>query len=220
LDRINGVLWDLDGVLFDTGEYHFEAWSQVLQEYHIPFSREIFKSIFGMKNDEAIPGLAKKPLSVQEIREIGERKEERFRELIRGRIELLPGVRKWLDCFRAWGCRQAVASSAPQANVNVMLAETDIQSFFIGVVASEGLPGKPDPAIFLRAADKIGVPAGECVVIEDAVAGIEAARRAGMKCIAVTTTNPARLLEKADMIVARLSDLTEDQAARLFGISV
>lgn len=218
MGRINGVLWDLDGVLFDTGEFHFEAWSQILQEYHIPFSQEIFVSIFGMKNDEAIPSLVKKPMIAEEIKEIGERKEERFRQLIHSRLQLLPGVRKWLDCYRAWGLRQAVASSAPQANIDVMLEEAGIRTYFSGVVASEGLPGKPDPAIFLRAASVIGIPAGECLVIEDSVAGVEAAKRAGMKSIAVTTTNPASLLAKADMILARLSDLTENQAVRLLGM--
>jgi beta-phosphoglucomutase-like phosphatase (HAD superfamily) len=201
----------MDGVLFDTGEFHFQSWAQVLPEYGLSMTREQYRSLFGMKNEDTIPVLAGRAVERGLIVEIGELKETAFRMAIQGRAALLPGVRVWLDRFACWGLRQAIASSAPQANIDALVDEAGIRHYFDAVVAVKELPGKPDPSIFLAAASSIHVPAERCVVIEDAVAGVIAARRAGMKCIAVTTTNPAPALEKADLIVATLEELSEQK---------
>ena len=214
---IKGILWDMDGVLFDTGEVHYQSWCETLPEYGIPFNRETFKRIFGMKNDEIVPRLAAGPLSPALVTEIGDRKEAVFREMIHGSVELLPGTRQWLERFNGWGLQQAVASSAPRANVDALLEETRIGSFFSAVISVDGLPGKPDPAIFLTAAASLGVHPEQCLVIEDAVAGIEAARRAGMRCIALTTSNPAGMLNKADLVLDRLEDFSPEMFSRLDG---
>lgn len=214
---IKGILWDMDGVLFDTGEIHYQSWTRTLPEYGISFDRETFKRIFGMKNAEIIPQLAGKPLPGGLVTEIGDRKEWVFRQMIRGSVELLPGARDWLERFASWRLPQAVASSAPRANVDALLEETGIGDFFSAVISVEGLPGKPDPAIFLTAAAAIGILPQEGLVIEDAASGVEAAKRAGMRCIAVTTTNPAEVLKKADLIVDRLDQLSPEMLEPLGG---
>jgi beta-phosphoglucomutase-like phosphatase (HAD superfamily) len=102
------------------------------------------------------------------------------------------------------GFHQAIASSAPQANIDALVDELHVREFFEVIVSGYDMPGKPHPMVFLRAADLMEVPATNCIVIEDSVAGVRAAKSAGMRCIAVTTTNPAQLLSEADVVVDSL----------------
>ena len=210
-----GVLWDLDGVLVDTGEFHFQAWSGVLPEYSIPFTRELFQATFGMNNTGVLSTLLGERLTPELLAEIDDRKEQRFREAVRGRAQPLPGVLAWLEHLKAAGVRQVVASSAPPANIDVLVDELGLRSYFAAIVSGFDLPGKPDPAVFLKAAHLIGVPPERCVVFEDAVAGVESAKRAGMKCVAVATTNLAHALKGADVVVERLDKLSLDTFQRL-----
>ena len=145
-----------------------------------------------------------------------EEKERRFRESIRGRVQALPGVQLWLERFKAAAIPQAIASSAPQANIDAIVDELGFRSYFTALVSGGNMPGKPDPAVFLEAARLIGIPTERNVVIEDAVAGVEAARRAGMKCVAVTTTNPKDALTSAHLVVDRLDALSWEELERLF----
>lgn len=203
-----GVLWDLDGVLADTEDLHYESWVQTLADYAMPFSRAQFRATFGMNNAGTLRALWPSPPTPELITEIGRRKEDIFRQTLRGRAQALPGVRDWLERFQRWGYRQAVASSAPAANIDALVDELGIRPYFLALTAGDGLPSKPDPAVFLAAARSIDVAPDRCLVIEDSVAGVTAARRAGMRCIAVATTNPASALQGADLVVDRLSDLS------------
>ena len=206
---IKGVLWDMDGVLVDTGEAHFQAWSQTLAERGIPFTLEQFQITFGMNNDGILRLLLGPELEPELITEIGERKERLFRQAIKGKARLLPGVGEWLGRLKARGIKQAIASSAPPANIDALVEELDLWSCFDAIVSGTGMPGKPNPDVFLEAAKQIGVTPEQCVVVEDAVPGVQAARNAGMRCIAVTTTNEAGALAAADIIVNRLDELSE-----------
>jgi len=205
-----GVIWDMDGVLVDTGEFHFPAWSQALSEHGIPFTRELFRTTFGMNNAGILTVLLGQVPPPELLAEISNRKEQLFRQAVRGHAQPLPGVLAWLGRLRAVGLRQAIASSAPPANIDALVDELGLRTYFDAIVSGSDLPGKPDPAVFLEAACLIGVPPERCVVVEDAVAGVEGARRAGMKCVAVTTTNPAQALKEADVIVERLDALPLD----------
>lgn len=211
-----GCLWDMDGVLVDTGPFHFDSWKEVLENYPIPFSEELFRQTFGMNNFGVISTLCGKSPTQEVVEEIANRKEEVFRNKICGHVSLLPGVHHWLEYFKELGIQQAVASSAPQANIDALLDELNIRKYFRAIVSGERMPGKPDPSVFLAAAKLCQVLPGDCVVIEDAVAGVEAAIQGGMKCIAVTTTNPAKLLQKAGRIVSSLEELLEEDIKSLF----
>lgn len=210
-----GVLWDMDGVLVDTGELHFETWSQVLSEYGIQFSSELFMAIFGMNNFDTLLHLLGEPPTPEQVAAIAGRKEQAFRQVVRGRVSPMPGVVEWLGRLSDWGVRQAIASSAPGANIDVLVDELGIRNRFDAIVSGYDLPGKPDPAVFLEAARRISVLPKNCVVIEDSVAGVESARRGGMKCIAVTTTNPAKKLSGADIVIDRLDALSQEAFKRL-----
>src|SRR5262245_40150984 len=181
------VIWDMDGTLVDTAELHFAAWSSVAQELNRPFSRSGFAATFGKRNPEIIRQLYGDSYSGCEIAAWGDRKEEHYRAAARQKgVEPLPGVRSLLDHLHGDGFRQAVGSSAPRANLDLILELTKLGSSFDSLVSMEDTErGKPDPQVFLVAADRLKVSPGYCTVVEDAVAGVQAAKAGGMKCIAV-----------------------------------
>ena len=203
----NGVLWDMDGVLVDTGEMHFQAWMQAFTEFGIPFSKELFLDTFGMNNFSILSSMLGHPPEPDYFDKVCDRKESLFRQVIRGQVHLLPGVRLWLERLEKLGIHQAVASSAPKANIEAIVDETQIRSHFSAMVSAYDMLGKPDPAVFLEAANQLHLSPESCVVVEDSFYGVTAAHRAGMKCLAVTTTYPRKDLTEADLIVESLEDL-------------
>ncbi len=207
----HAVLWDMDGVLVDTGDFHFAAWKRTFDDLGIPFGLEDFRNTFGMNNAGILEWIFKRKPDLDEIVQISDKKETLFRESVRGKAELLPGVQMWLRQFQAWGIKQAITSSAPAENIEVLVAELKIKEYFDAIVTGFDLPGKPNPDIFLKAANIVRMRPEDCIVIEDAIAGVEGAKRAGMKCIAVTTTNPASALEKADYIVDHLGKMSKEK---------
>jgi beta-phosphoglucomutase family hydrolase len=205
----HAVLWDMDGVLVDTGELHYRSWKLAFNEVGKSFSREQFTSTFGMNNAGILETIFGENLTPDLYEKISNRKETSFREMVKGNAELLPGADTLLNKFKSLGMKQAIASSAPQKNIDVLVGELKIGKYFDVLVSGTGMPGKPDPTVFLLTAKKVNVEPDNCIVIEDAIAGIEGARRAGMKCIAVTTTNPAKALAQADYVVESLKLVDE-----------
>lgn len=209
------ILWDMDGVLVNTGEYHYAAWKQTFDELGIPFSKEQFRATFGMNNAGILEIIYERKLPSEQERQISERKEKLFRDAVKGNAKLLPGIAEALENFSAWKLKQAIASSAPPKNIDVLVQELHIGKYFNAVVSAYDMPSKPDPAVFLRAAQQLDVEPENCTVIEDAVAGVEAAKNADMKCIAVTTTNTATALSKADLVLGSLAGLERDSFLKL-----
>lgn len=208
------VLWDVDGTLIDSAEYHWLTWRETLAREGYDLTRKQFEASFGQRNDEILRGYFGHDLAQTQIDRIGAAKEARYRELVRTRgIEPLPGVRRWLARLKAEGWRQAVASSAPLLNIEAILAALEITTYFDSIASAENVErGKPDPQIFLAAAGKVGTIPKRCIVVEDAPAGVEAARRAGMRSIGVLSSHPAL---EADWVVRTLDDLTDDAFDRL-----
>ena len=204
------VLWDMDGVLVDTGNAHYQSWKEVLPDYGVTISRDFFQSTFGMNNTGILTILLGESVTSELLAEISDRKEAGFRQAVRGRVQPLPGVAGWLVRLQQGGFRQGIASSAPLANIDALVGELGMGPRFDRIVSGVDLPGKPDPAVFLELARHLGVRPRRCIVVEDAVAGVQAAKRAGMSCIAVTTTNPASALESADLVVDSLDTLPPD----------
>ena len=206
-DRTLGVLWDMDGVITDSGEAHYISWQKALTRHGLPFSREFFEKTFGMNNKGILSLLYDREATEEEVDTIAGLKEELFRQDVVGNLEPLPGVVDWLNRFDRAGARQAVASSAPQENIDAIIDGLNLRDMFHALVSGSSFSGKPDPATFLHAAERLGVEPAACLVIEDAVVGVEAARRGGMKCVAVCTTHPREELQDADIVVDRLGDL-------------
>jgi HAD superfamily hydrolase (TIGR01509 family) len=207
------VLWDLDGTLVDSEEYHWLSWRDTLHAEGVELSRDQFLASFGQRNDRILGAWLGEGADPGRVRRIGDEKEALYRQLAETRgLQPLPGAREWLSRLHATGWKQAIASSAPRLNVETMLRVLELAPYFDAVVSAEDVTmGKPDPQVFLTAAAKLGIPAPRCVVVEDAAAGIEAARRGGMKSIGVTRT---ALLE-ADLFMGSLLELPPDAFERL-----
>lgn len=212
-----GVLWDMDGTLVDSGEYHYEAWRETMSGLGRPLSREEFALTFGQRNDTILRRSIGPQITDDEIRDIGDAKEERYRALVRARgIAALPGVREWLTRLRDAGWRQAIASSGPRLNAQTIFDALGLAGIFDAVIAAEDVVhGKPDPEVFLTAAARLGVDPSRCVVVEDAPTGIEAGRRGGMRTLGVLTTHPHL---DADRVAATLAELELDAFDRLLDV--
>ena len=202
------VLWDVDGTLIDSSEYHWLSWRDALVAEDFALTRERFAETFGQRNDEILRAYFPR-YTPEDLARVGDAKEVRYRELIRERgIELLPGVRRWLDRLRGEGWLQAVASSAPRLNLEAIMSALGLEDYFAAVTSAEDVTaGKPDPQVFLAAARKLSVAPSACVVVEDAPAGTEAARRAGMRSIGVLSSH-AEL--RADIVVRTLEELPDN----------
>jgi beta-phosphoglucomutase len=205
----------MDGVIADTNNLHFESWKSVLPDYGIEMTQEDHVHTFGMNNMKILTLLTGEEPTPELVGEISDRKEKAFRDLARENIEPMPGVVEWLQKFRLWGFHQAIASSAPLENIETLVECMDLGEFFLALVSGFSLPAKPDPAVYREAAMQIDVLPARCLVIEDAVVGIEGAKRAGMTVIGVTTTHPAHALQKADIVVDSLEDLDQDAVKAL-----
>src|SRR5258706_9094229 len=181
--QTRAVLWDMDGTLLDSDDYHWRSWREVLAAEGFELTRERFAESFGRRNDATLRAYFGEGFPLSEVERIGAIKEARYREMVRRHgIELLPGVGRWLAHLKANGWRQALASSASLLNVEAILGALKIEDFFDAIMSAEDVQtGKPDPEVFLVAAARVSAPPPRCVVIEDAPAGLEAARLAGMR---------------------------------------
>ena len=203
---IEAVLWDLDGVLVDTAGFHYQAWRQLLSELGRNLSEEEFRRTFGLRNDLILRDMLRE-VSAEEVRRLSERKEAFFRQHAAGRVTPLPGAVDLVRRARDGGRRTALVTSTPQVNIDFVLGQVSLTGAFDTIVAAEDVSrGKPDPEGFLLAAHRLGVAPERCLVIEDAPGGIEGARRAGMRSLAVTTTHPREDLAAADAVVDSLND--------------
>jgi len=211
------VLWDMDGVLVDSAPYHQRAWRETLAEEGVLLDEASFRHTFGRRNDAIIAYVLGTEVSPERASSIGEAKERRYRALIAQEgIAPLPGVMEWLGRLHNRGIPQAIVSSAPLANVSAVLQALGLAHLFRSIVSAEDVRyGKPDPEGFLLAARRLGMPPQRCLVVEDAPAGVEGARQAGMHCLALSTTHPPEALATADLIVASLDHLPPDTFARL-----
>jgi beta-phosphoglucomutase len=201
------VLWDLDGTLVDSSDYHWQSWRATLEPEAFSLSYDRFLAAFGQKNDRILRDWLGPDATVERMERIAEAKEADYRRLVReGGLSPLPGAAEWVMRLKQDGWRQAIASSAPRLNVQVMLEACGLEKLFDALVAAEDVVvGKPDPQVFQAAAARLHTPPDRCIVVEDAAAGIEAARRAGMRCIGVGTATL-----DADIAVRSLTDLPSD----------
>jgi len=215
---LRAVIFDWDGVVVDSSAHHERSWEILAAKRGLPLPADHFKRGFGKKNNVIIPdlGWAADPAEVDAL---AYAKEEIYRALVREKgIEPLPGVRELLAALREEKIPCAIASSTERANLDLPIDLMGLREFFQVIVSGEEVVhGKPDPAVFLLAAERLGLAPADCVVIEDALVGIEAARRAGMPVLAVATTNPLGALGSADAAVGSMAEVTPDRLSALAG---
>ena len=214
-NSVQAVIWDLDGVIIDSAEEHRQAWKRLAQEDGLPFSDADFWATFGKRDDDIITILWGQQ-SPEHVRELADRKEAYFRDLIRKTAAPLPGAVELLRGLHAAGFLQALASSAPVANIQLISEVLGLGQYLTALVSGETVArGKPAPDIFLKAAEELGVSPARCVVIEDAVAGVQAAHAAGMRCIAVAGDRDLPGLREAELMVRSLVEVDVERVRSL-----
>jgi len=209
----HGALFDWDGVIINSAAQHEVSWDRLARECGKTLPKNHFKRGFGMKNEVIIPELLGWTSVPTEIRLLSLRKEAIYREVLREQgMTALPGVETWLRALRDEGIACVIASSTHLENITMTLEALGLGEFFSAIVSAEDVKrGKPDPEVFLTAAQQIGVEPGNAVVFEDALVGIAAAQAAGMRVVAVATTEPKEKLAHADWVVDRLDELSVAQ---------
>lgn len=207
-----GVIFDVDGVLVDSYQAHFRSWQIAAADFGFTVTEDDFRRNFGRKSHETIAERWGDQLSAEQVAAFEHRKEAAYREVIRALFPAMPGARELIAALHAGGFLLAVASSGPPENVGVVLDELGQRRVFQAVVTGDDVThGKPDPQVFLLAAERLPMPPAHCAVIEDSPAGVAAAKAAGMLAIGfVSTGHTWASLGQADQRVATLSELSPD----------
>jgi beta-phosphoglucomutase len=221
LENLTGTeafLFDLDGVIVDSSEFHKKSWIGVMSKLGINFGEEDFKNTFGMTNDLIIKKYIPES-SEEEIRKIGEEKERIYRELAKGNIKPIPNSLKFINFLKKNGIKLALVSSTPIENIKFLSDEIGMKGLFDVIVSGSDIKhGKPNPECYLIAAEKIGAPTKKCWVVEDSQHGIDAGFSAGAKTIGILTTH--KNLEKTDITVRNFEELEKffSQILKLYKI--
>jgi beta-phosphoglucomutase len=212
------VIFDVDGVLVDSYEAHLRSWQIVAREDGVPFSVDDFVATFGRTSREIIERFWHMT-DPRAVRDLDDRKEALYREIVAEQFPAMDGAVELIDALHAAGFALAMGSSGPPENVQLAMDRLGRHEAFAAAVSGYDVPhGKPDPAIFLAAAMRLGVPAQRCVVIEDAPPGVQAAQAAGMACAVLLSRGRERAHFahlRPDLIVTSLRELSPPQLAGL-----
>jgi len=210
--KYHALIFDMDGTIVDNMSFHNQALLETLVEAgaRLPSDlNEIYRAIYGKKTDEILGMFLGPGLSAAEVARWGERKDVLYRQYYSASMEALPGLLSLMEQARAQGVCMAVASAAPPGNINFVLDQLNLRPFFQAVVSGEDVQhSKPQPDIFLKAASNLGVKPEDCLVFEDALSGIEAARRAGMAAVMITTTISAQEVAGQAHVLCSVPDFT------------
>ncbi len=212
---LQAVIFDMDGVLVDSYHAHFESWAALCAEHAIPLDDQAFAATFGRTSRDIIRQLWQgRALDGAAVQALDDRKEVLFREIVAREFPVMTGARELIDALRAAGVALAVGSSGPPENVELAVDRLGGSGLFGAIVTGRDVDrGKPDPQVFQVAAERLGVAPASCVVIEDAAAGIEAARAAGMAAVALLSTGHAEAdfrRTPPDLVVGSLGELSPE----------
>lgn len=215
------AVFDWDGVILDSSRHHEESWERLAKETGKPLPAGHFRKGFGRRNIEIMRDMLGWSRDLEEINRLSRRKEEIYREVVEHwGIDPLPGVRPWLERLSEAEIPCGIGSSTEAKNVQVGLKKLGLENFFQTAVTAEHVQrGKPAPDVFLEVSLRLKTEPARCVVFEDAPAGVEAGRAAGMRVVGVTTTHPGGHLEGVFREVARLDELTVEEVSRWQGAS-
>jgi beta-phosphoglucomutase family hydrolase len=205
--HIKGVIFDMDGTLIETTEADYLAWKRVFTDYHKELSFEDYFPLIGMKS--AIVVQSRLSLDEEETKKALSQKMKYFSEIVTEKgIQVVPYAIKFLKQLKAENLKIALATSSRQEKMNFVLQLTNLTSYFDIIVTGDLVQkSKPAPDIFLKAAEKLQLKPEDCLVVEDAANGVKAAKNAGMKCVAITTTHTEDLLQQADLVINSYEDL-------------
>lgn len=203
-----GVIFDMDGVLTDSNPAHKETIELFCKKHNRQVSEDfLLEHVFGRTNQEWIPDVFG-DLSSEEVNRLADEKEAMFRDMFDPLSAVIPGLFDFLEQLDKHSIKSVVATSAPKENADFILSALSIENHFDAVLDSSHVDkGKPEPQIYLKAADAIGYPPGKCIVFEDSISGVEAGIRAGAKVIGITSTHTAGEMEKCDKVADDFTEL-------------
>ena len=215
-----GFIFDWDGVVVDSSNLHEKSWNILAKEINLPLPDAHFKKGFGKRNSVIIPEILGWSQEKAKIEQWGKRKEDIYRELgEKSGIQIIDGIHDFLKEMKLNNISAVIGTSTDRENIELAFGQLGIENFFLDAICAEDVSqGKPHPEVFLKGADLLGLPPEQCVVFEDSLHGIEAATRGGMKAVAITTSQPASLLQEAgaDLIVDSPIELTVNSLVQLF----
>ena len=204
---IQAFIFDMDGTVIDSTQLDYEAWQKAMREYDAELPYEDYIAKLGAKSSE----IAKEYLDVsdEEIDKLISRREEYFKQLVDEKgLSLLPGVEQFLQQLRNAHLKTALATGSNAEKLEFIFNKLPLKQYFDAFVTADDVSqGKPEPEVFVQAAAKLGVDPADCVVMEDATNGLQAAKNGGMRCIALTTTRGADQLQGADLIVKGYAEI-------------
>jgi len=219
-DNALAVIFDMDGVLVDSYQAHFESWRQAARIHGLDMTEQQFAETFGRTSREIIDAIWGDLVSDDTAKLWDDQKEIAYRQLLAANFPEMHGAHQLLTTLRDAGFKMAVGSSGPPENVELVLKKLGKDLFAAAVTARDVSRGKPHPEVFLKAAEKLQIEPSKCAVVEDAPAGIQAARSAGMIAIAITGTAPRELLaEHSDLVIDSLAELSPELIASLISDS-
>ena len=210
-------IFDMDGTIVDNMAFHTESWLAFFARRGKTFDPDaFFRETAGAQVREILRQRLDPDIPDDEIAVLAQEKEALYREMYGPHRSAIQGFEDFVTAARAQGVKLAVATSAPPANIVFTLDELDLRRHFDAVVgAADVARGKPHPDVFLKAAEKLGVNPANCIVFEDAPMGVEAARRAGMKAVVITTTLPADAFREFDNVIRIVEHYEDLDAASL-----
>ena len=205
----NAFIFDMDGTLVDNMRFHTIAWGKLLAENNLPFDENNFLvKTAGKTNREILPSVFGE-LTEERLMQLALRKEELYREIYLPKRKPIAGLIEFLEASKELGVQLAISTAASTRNVEFILDGLDLRKYFKAMTTAEEVKfGKPDPETFLISADKLGVEPRNCIVFEDAFGGFEAARRAGMVCVGLTTVNSAEDIMATGSVAEAHADYT------------
>lgn len=209
--KYKGYIFDLDGVLIDSSRIHYLGWKNVLTRLGSEIDYETFKrSCFGKRGIETLElFFGKGRFTDDEVRQLSDEVDSNFVSTIAQAGVPIKGAIEFLHVLKAAGEKIALATSAPRQNVDAFLDAFRLRDFFDAEVCGDDVSrGKPDPEVFLKAASGLGENPADCVVFEDSLPGVTAAKAAGCRCVAVLTTTTRDVLHIADFFIEDFSDET------------
>lgn len=215
------VIFDMDGVICHTNPYHSIAFREFFSARDLaPTDEEFATHMFGKSNSYIMSHFLKRPVAGEELLQMEEEKEGLFRKIYEPFVEPIAGIVEFITGLKANGAKLGVATSAPRANLDLILSKVDIRGNFGSILASENVrKHKPDPEVYLSSAANLGVSAAQCVVFEDSFSGISAALNAGMRVVGVLSSHTKEELPPCDLYIDDYTGLSIETIKQLVALN-